>query len=176
MSDRFVRPPLGHQDIAEIVVRLGKIRLEGDGDPKARDGLVVAPQYREHVRQIVVHLDRTRVLPGTGAQQPDSVIEPPLLGMEENQIVQAIEVGFIGLQDGAVEPLGFAQPALAVQRYGRMQALRCGGSTCRARRLIPSVRIGLRGIEVQDGHRDCSPCYGDRTSRRRPQHRLSRGF
>ena len=37
VPDRFIRPALRRQRISEIVVRLGKIRLQGYGDPKACD-------------------------------------------------------------------------------------------------------------------------------------------
>jgi len=52
-----------------------------------------------------VHLDRTRVLPGPGAEQPDGIVEPALLGMQQAQIVKTIKVGFIDLQNGAIQLL-----------------------------------------------------------------------
>ena len=60
-------------------------------------GFVVALQFGEHIAEIVVRLDRMRVLPGTGAQQPDGVVEPVLLRMQQTEIVKAIEVGFVDL-------------------------------------------------------------------------------
>jgi hypothetical protein len=104
----FIRPALHREGISEIVVRLREIGLQGDRDPKACDGFVVAIQYCEHIGKIVVRLDRTRVLPGPGAEQPDGVIEPALLRMQQTEIVKTIEVGFIDLQNGAIQLLRFA--------------------------------------------------------------------
>jgi hypothetical protein len=55
-------------------------------------------------------------LPSAGAQQPDGIVEPSLLGMQQTQIVQTIEVGFMDREGRAIELFGFAQPALPVKR------------------------------------------------------------
>jgi len=131
-----------------------------------------------------VHLDRTRILPGAGAQQTDRVVEPALLRAQETKIVQAIEIGCVDVEDGAVQRRGLAQLPVPVKRDRRMVVPRGVGAAsrqCRAESLVPGgapapsvrpafVQIANRQVgngrvkygHVENGHGDCSPFFCDR--------------
>jgi hypothetical protein len=179
VADRLFRGALHGERISEIVVRFRKIRLERDGDPEASDRLIVAPQECEHIGQVVVHLYRTRVLPGAGAQQADRVIEPALLRAQETEIVQAIEIGGVDVQDGAIQRRGLAQSPVSVVCDGRMIVAR--GVVSRRCRFESVIRIGapaptrrpgfiqIESGQVENGHRDFSPFFLRPRLARRPQ-------
>ena len=77
-------------------------------------------------------------------RQPDGIIEPPLLRVQQTEIVQTIEVGLIDRQNRAIQSLRFAQPSMSVKRYRCMKVLRGRDDISRPCRLVPLAQVRPR--------------------------------
>ena len=117
-ADRFVHSSCPPECRAEIVVRLGKVRLEIDRAAVRRDRLLELPLSAMHIPEVVVENRDSRRDPDGLANQIRSDVRPGLLQRDEAQKVQGIAMPWLRRQDLAAD-------SVRLRETPRMLVLQC---------------------------------------------------